>query len=67
MVQSLYQPIVEIDSAPFEVVAEGGRPVRAADKRLLLSLTRTIERQAGGVGEGALVVSAFQTAERFTD
>lgn len=54
-------------ATPFEVVAAGGRPVRAADKRLLLSMTRTIERQAGGVGEGAVVVSAFQTAERFRD
>jgi DICT domain-containing protein len=40
--------------------------VRRADKRLLLALSLQLEHQAAALGDSALIVSAFQTDERFT-
>jgi EAL domain-containing protein (putative c-di-GMP-specific phosphodiesterase class I) len=50
---------------PYEAVAPG-REVRRASKRLLLSLSIHLERQLERVGPGAIILSAFQDAERFT-
>ena len=50
---------------PYEAVATSCE-VRPASKRLLLSTSMHLEHQAGRVGEGAVVLSAFQHAERFT-
>jgi hypothetical protein len=52
------------EGSPFEVVA-AVRDVRRSSKRLLLAMTRHLEAQAGGLGEAGVVLSAFQTAERF--
>jgi EAL domain-containing protein (putative c-di-GMP-specific phosphodiesterase class I) len=51
--------------SPYEVVS-AVRDVRRADKRLLLSMSLHLEEQALSLGEAAVVVSAFQSAERFT-
>ncbi|HEX4751318.1 MAG TPA: EAL domain-containing protein [Solirubrobacterales bacterium] len=50
---------------PFEIVA-AERPLRRADKRLLLELSRSIERQVANQGSTAVVVSTFQEASYFT-
>ncbi|MBA2765695.1 MAG: EAL domain-containing protein [Solirubrobacterales bacterium] len=52
-------------TTPFEVV---GRvlPARRGAKPLLLAMSWLLERQALGLGETAVLLSAFQTAERFT-
>lgn len=52
-------------STPYEVV-RGRREVRRADKRLLLAVSIHLEQQAASLGEAAVIVSAFQSAERFT-
>jgi EAL domain-containing protein (putative c-di-GMP-specific phosphodiesterase class I)/DICT domain-containing protein len=52
-------------STPYEVVA-AVRDVRRGDKRLLLAITRHLENEAMALGPGAVVLSAFQEAERFT-
>src|SRR4051794_37186236 len=54
-----------IGRTPYEVVA-ARREVRRADKRLLLAISRHLENQALPLGDGAVVLSAFQEAERFT-
>jgi diguanylate cyclase (GGDEF)-like protein/PAS domain S-box-containing protein len=51
--------------SPYEVV-RAEREVRRADKRLLLALSMHLEHQAGALGETAVILSAFQDAERFT-
>lgn len=58
-------PAQTTGTTPFEVVAPR-RPVRRATKPLLLEMTFQLERQAETLGELALLLSAFQTAERFT-
>ncbi|GAC1320692.1 MAG: hypothetical protein NVSMB25_13450 [Thermoleophilaceae bacterium] len=50
---------------PFEVVAPQ-RVVRVADKRLLLSLSMQLEHHALAIGDGAIVLGAFQGARHFT-
>jgi EAL domain-containing protein (putative c-di-GMP-specific phosphodiesterase class I) len=50
---------------PYEVVAARLTP-RRADKRLLLAISQHLENQGLALGEGAVVLSAFQEAERFT-
>jgi DICT domain-containing protein len=42
------------------------RPTRPGGKRLLLALSMQLEQQAMALGSGAVVISAFQSAERFT-
>jgi EAL domain-containing protein (putative c-di-GMP-specific phosphodiesterase class I) len=54
-----------VATTPYEVVA-AQRSVRRADKRLLLAISRHLENQALPLGEGAVVLSAFQDVERFT-
>jgi EAL domain-containing protein (putative c-di-GMP-specific phosphodiesterase class I) len=50
---------------PFEIVA-AKRPLRRADKRLLLELSLSIERQTVNQGSAAVVMSTFQEARYFT-
>jgi EAL domain-containing protein (putative c-di-GMP-specific phosphodiesterase class I) len=50
---------------PFEIVA-AERPLRRADKRLLLELSRSIERQIVNQGSAAVVIASFQEASYFT-
>jgi EAL domain-containing protein (putative c-di-GMP-specific phosphodiesterase class I) len=52
-------------SSPFDVVS-AERPPATATKRLLLPMSLHLEHQAMRIGEGAVVLSAFQTADRFT-
>ena len=52
-------------TTPYEVV-KAHREVRRADKRLLLAISHHLENQALTLGAGAIVLSAFQEAERFT-
>jgi hypothetical protein len=50
---------------PFEIVA-AKRPLRRADKRLLVELSRSIEHQTGNQGSSTVVMSAFQEQRYFT-
>jgi EAL domain-containing protein (putative c-di-GMP-specific phosphodiesterase class I) len=57
--------LVHKERTPFEIVAEK-RPLRRADKALLLELSRSIERQTSNQGHAAVVISSFQEASFFT-
>ncbi|CAA9504521.1 MAG: diguanylate cyclase/phosphodiesterase (GGDEF & EAL domains) with PAS/PAC sensor(s) [uncultured Solirubrobacteraceae bacterium] len=59
------RPARAAGTTPFEVVGQL-LPIRRATKPLLLQMTWHLERQARELGETALLLSAFQTAERFT-
>ncbi|MBI5104233.1 MAG: diguanylate cyclase [Solirubrobacterales bacterium] len=50
---------------PFDVVA-AERQVGEATKRLLLPMSHHLEHQALRIGEGAVILSAFQEARHFT-
>jgi diguanylate cyclase (GGDEF)-like protein/PAS domain S-box-containing protein len=50
---------------PFEVVA-GERTAGEATKRLLLPMSHHLENRALRIGEGAVILSAFQDARHFT-
>jgi hypothetical protein len=50
---------------PYSVVA-AVRETRPGEKRLLLALSNQLEQQAMALGSGGVVISAFQSAERFT-
>jgi diguanylate cyclase (GGDEF)-like protein/PAS domain S-box-containing protein len=50
---------------PFEVVA-AERPTAEATKRLLLPMSHHLEHRALRIGEGAVILSAFQEARHFT-
>ncbi|MET0600682.1 MAG: diguanylate cyclase [Baekduia sp.] len=52
-------------STPFEVVA-AARETGEATKRLLLAMSHHLEAQALRIGEGAVILSAFQEARHFT-
>jgi len=52
-------------ASPFEIVARH-RPIRRADKRLLLALSREIEASAGGLGPAAVIMSSFQANQCFS-
>jgi hypothetical protein len=54
-----------IGVTPYGIV-EAVRATRPADKRLLLAMSRHLEQQARQLGPGAVVMSAFQDASRFT-
>ena len=58
-------PPVGDDVSPYEVVKRV-RPVRRGDKDLLFATSLQLEHQAAALGESAVIVSAFQNAERFT-
>ena len=53
------------ERSPFDVVAQG-RPVRSADKRLLIEISKQLEAHAHAAGDSAVVLAAFQDAEYFT-
>jgi EAL domain-containing protein (putative c-di-GMP-specific phosphodiesterase class I) len=53
------------DATPFERLAPGARLFRG-DKRLLLSLSRQLEQEAGAVRGEAVVLATFQDARFFT-
>lgn len=53
------------ERTPFEIVADA-RPLRRADKRLLLELSLSIERQTTNQGSAAVVISTFQEASHFS-
>jgi EAL domain-containing protein (putative c-di-GMP-specific phosphodiesterase class I) len=50
---------------PFEIVA-AERALRRADRRLLLELSLSIERQVMNQGSATVVIGTFQEASRFT-
>jgi diguanylate cyclase (GGDEF)-like protein/PAS domain S-box-containing protein len=52
-------------STPFEAVGQI-LPIRQATMPLLVEMSCLLERQAFGLGETAILLSVFQTAERFT-
>jgi EAL domain-containing protein (putative c-di-GMP-specific phosphodiesterase class I) len=54
------------ERTPFEIVA-ASRPTRPADKRLLLELSLSLERQTANQGSAAVVISSFQKASYFTE
>jgi EAL domain-containing protein (putative c-di-GMP-specific phosphodiesterase class I) len=54
------------ERTPFEIVA-ARRPLRRADKLLLLELSRSLERQVANQGSTAVVISSFQEASYFTE
>ncbi len=58
-------PVV-VNATPYDTVRPQ-RTIRRADKRLLLSITKNLEQQAAALGECGVIVSAFQSAERFTE
>jgi EAL domain-containing protein (putative c-di-GMP-specific phosphodiesterase class I) len=57
--------IVPSRRTPFEIVS-AKRQTRRADKRLLLELSLSIERQVANQGSTAVVISTFQEASYFT-
>lgn len=57
--------ILPKERTPFQIVA-AKRPLRRADKRLLLELSLQIERQIANQGSAAVVISSFQQADYFT-
>jgi hypothetical protein len=62
------RPVERRDPAgrtPFEVIA-GERPQAAAAKSLLLPMSHHMENRALRIGEGAVVLAAFQDAKHFT-
>jgi EAL domain-containing protein (putative c-di-GMP-specific phosphodiesterase class I) len=58
-------PCTPAHRTPFEIVSEK-RPLRRADKDLLLELSLSIERQTSNQGSAAVVISSFQEASYFT-
>jgi hypothetical protein len=58
-------PCTPAQRTPFEIVSEK-RPLRRADKDLLLELSLSIERQTSNQGSAAVVISSFQEASYFT-
>lgn len=62
------RPVERRDPAgrtPFEVIA-GERPQATAAKSLLLPMSHHMENRALRIGEGAVVLAAFQDAKHFT-
>ncbi len=58
-------PLEVTGTTPYDVVSKV-RATRPGAKRLLLALSNQLEQQAMTLGSGAVVISAFQSAERFT-
>jgi hypothetical protein len=56
---------VQPGETPFSVV-EALRPVGEATKALLLPMSHHLEERAHRIGEGAVILSAFQDAKHFT-
>jgi EAL domain-containing protein (putative c-di-GMP-specific phosphodiesterase class I) len=62
---SAVRPARVAGATPLGVVGQK-LPTRRGAKPLLLAMSWLLERQALGLGETAVLLSAFQTAERFT-
>ncbi|MCP9490578.1 MAG: EAL domain-containing protein [Solirubrobacteraceae bacterium MAG38_C4-C5] len=62
---SVAHPARAAGTTPFEVVSQV-LPARRGAKPLLLAMSWLLERQALALGETAVLLSAFQTAQRFT-
>jgi len=60
-----YRLAPEPGSSPYSIVSRV-RPVRRAEKTLLIAISKHLEQQALALGKTAVIVSAFQLAERFT-
>jgi diguanylate cyclase (GGDEF)-like protein/PAS domain S-box-containing protein len=56
---------VQAGDTPFSVIAEH-RETAEATKRLLLPMSHHLEQHALRIGEGAVILSAFQDAKHFT-
>lgn len=56
---------VGVGTSPFEVVALAAA-TRPGDKRLLIAMSLSLERHARGLGTSGLILSAFQSHDRFT-
>lgn len=52
-------------TSPFDLAARAGR-VQRSTKPLLIAMSKHLEQQALGLTGGAVVLGAFQTADRFT-
>jgi EAL domain-containing protein (putative c-di-GMP-specific phosphodiesterase class I) len=57
-------PATHQERTPFEIVA-AKRPLRRADKQLLLELSHSLERQVANQGSTAVVIASFQQASYF--
>ncbi len=55
----------EAADTPFNMI-DGHRPQRRGTKRLLLEISRELERQAELLGDSAVLISTFQHARHFT-
>ena len=55
----------EVADTPFNMI-DGARPQRHGTKRLLLEISRELERQAELLGDSAVLISTFQHARHFT-
>ncbi len=55
----------ETADTPFATI-DGARPQRRGSKRLLLEISRELERQAEILGDSAVLISTFQHARHFT-
>ncbi len=60
----IYRPSAEPAQTPFRSIQEQ-RPLRQASKRLLLEISRELERQADLLGEHAVLIGSFQDARHF--
>ena len=58
-------PPIGQGATPFDVVS-AQRPVEQASKALLLPISHLLENHALRIGEGAVILSAFQRARHFT-
>ncbi len=56
---------IPVGSTPFDAVS-AARPIRRAEKRLLLGLSHHLENAADGLGGATVVLSCFQHARHFT-
>ncbi|MGI8845309.1 MAG: sensor domain-containing phosphodiesterase [Thermoleophilaceae bacterium] len=61
----VFEPAMDDAETPFRSI-EGRRDLRRGTKRLLLEISRELERQASRLGDSAVLISTFQHARHFT-
>lgn len=61
----IFEAPLEEAGTPFRSI-EGHRDLRRGTKRLLLEISRELERQASVLGKSAVLISTFQHARHFT-